>query len=312
MSLFKVINPKEFIKLTNTVKNARVIPVDSSWYMPNMKRDGKREFLDTERLPGAVYFDIDGVKDKTSPFPHMLPDLETFNFEMGKLGLNETDVLVVYDKLGNFASPRAAWTLATLGHKDVYLLNNWNKYTANKDYPLETTKLTEFSRYPETSYKSSNTHVNEQLLSYDDMKELVVSGKLKELYNIYDARSMGRYTGKDPEPRPGMPSGHIPMVQPLPFTEVLDAQTKEFYDPEQMKTKISTFFKENGVSFDPSKPTVAMCGTGVTGVITKTALEQSGLVKDPIKLYDGSWTEWVGRLDDSKGESQTLIATGRE
>lgn len=312
MSLFKIINPQEFIKLTKTVKAAKVIPVDCSWYMPNMKRDGKQEFLDTERLPGAVYFDIDGVKDKSSPFPHMLPDLETFNFEMGKLGLHETDVLVVYDKLGNFASPRAAWTLATMGHKDVFLLNNWNKYIANKDYPLETTKLSEFSRYPKTSYKSSNTHVSEQLLTYDEIKKLVVSGKLKELYNTYDARSMERYTGQAPEPRAGMPSGHIPMVQPLPFTEVLDAKSKEFQDSEQTKSKILSFFEKNDIPFDPSKPTIAMCGTGVSGVIIKTALEQSGLAKEPIKLYDGSWTEWVGRLDESKGEAQSLIATGRE
>lgn len=63
----------------------RVVAVDSTWYLPNMKKDGFKEFLEVERIPGAVYFDIDGVKDTKSPYPHMLPDSATFNKYMSKL-----------------------------------------------------------------------------------------------------------------------------------------------------------------------------------------------------------------------------------
>lgn len=38
---------------------------------------------------------------------------------------------------------------------------------------------------------------------------------------VVDARSSGRFHGTEPEPRPGLPSGHIPGSINVPFTEVL-------------------------------------------------------------------------------------------
>lgn len=38
---------------------------------------------------------------------------------------------------------------------------------------------------------------------------------------VVDARSPGRFEGTAPEPRPGIPSGHIPGSRNVPFAEVL-------------------------------------------------------------------------------------------
>ena len=38
---------------------------------------------------------------------------------------------------------------------------------------------------------------------------------------VVDARSPGRFEGSAPEPRPGLPSGHIPGSRNVPFSEVL-------------------------------------------------------------------------------------------
>ena len=38
---------------------------------------------------------------------------------------------------------------------------------------------------------------------------------------IVDARSSGRFQGTEPEPRPGLPSGHIPSSLNVPFPAVL-------------------------------------------------------------------------------------------
>ena len=38
---------------------------------------------------------------------------------------------------------------------------------------------------------------------------------------VVDARSSGRFMGKEPEPRSGVPSGHIPGSRNIPFTDVL-------------------------------------------------------------------------------------------
>lgn len=269
--------------------------MDSTWYLPNLKRDGRQEFLDVERVPGAVYFDIDEVRDKNTEFPHMAPDLATFNAGMSQLGLQRDDVLVVYDRIGNFSAPRCAWTLVTLGHPEVYLLNNFNVYKS-QGYPLDTSKREKISEYPVSEYKSDSDLRSQSVITYEQMMDLVNSGELRNKYNVYDARALNRFEGKAPEPRPDISSGHIPGVQPLPFTDILESQYNTFpQEQDAMKAKVQQALQQLGDNYDPEKPTIVMCGTGVTGCIIKTALEHSGI--PDVKLYDGSWVEWVLRSD---------------
>ena len=46
--------------------------VDGSWHMPQLKRDARAEFAQAH-MPGAVFFDIDAISDRTTSLPHMLP-----------------------------------------------------------------------------------------------------------------------------------------------------------------------------------------------------------------------------------------------
>ena len=54
-----------------------LVVVDGSWYLPTMNRDPQAEYL-AGHIPGAVRFDIDTIRDETSPLPHMLPSPEEF------------------------------------------------------------------------------------------------------------------------------------------------------------------------------------------------------------------------------------------
>ena len=303
MSLYKLITPKGFAELLQKETTRRVVPVDSTWFLPNLKRDGKQEFKDIERIPGAIFFDIDDVKDKQSVYSHMAPDLATFNKSMSELGVKRDDILVVYDRIGNFSAPRCAWTLALFGHSPIYLLNNFNVYK-KEGYPLDTTQKISLSDYPITQYNSDVDLRSKEIISYEEMMELVKAGKLGKDYNVYDARALGRFEGRDPEPRVGMSSGHIPGVQPLPIGYVLEAENSTFPEGQAAtQRKLDDAYKALDVAYDASKPTIVMCGTGVTSIIIKTALEQSGI--NDIKCFDGSWTEWVLRSDP------TMIAVDR-
>jgi thiosulfate/3-mercaptopyruvate sulfurtransferase len=46
--------------------------------------------------------------------------------------------------------------------------------------------------------------------------------QMKMVFEIVDARPEGRFLGRDPEPRPGVPSGHIPGSKSLPFKLLLN------------------------------------------------------------------------------------------
>lgn len=171
--------------------------------MPNdaQKRTGYKSFLE-RRIPHARFFDLDKVKDDTSPYPHMLPSPETFAEEMGKLGIRKDDSVVVYDtaELGIFSAPRVAWTLRVFGHDGVHILNNF-KLWIEQGYPTESgePEPVEEVFYPMPQIDKS------KVVLFEEMKERALErGKEgAEEILVLDARNQGRFDGTDSEPRPG-------------------------------------------------------------------------------------------------------------
>ena len=104
---------------------------------------------------------------------------------------------------------------------------------------------------------------------------------------VVDARSAERFSGKAPEPRPGLRSGHMPRSFNVPFTKLVENGHLA------SRERIEKAFKDAGVDLD--KPIITTCGSGLTAAILTFALDAVG--KEPKGLFDGSWTEWGGRPD---------------
>ncbi|AAS50270.1 AAL096Wp [Eremothecium gossypii ATCC 10895] len=302
MSLYSLITPKAFSELLHRNTGKRIVPVDATWYMADKERDlAKKEFMELERIHNAIFFDIDVFMDQKSPYPHMLPSLETFNEEMGKLGIREDDILVVYDRCSNFSASRAAWELTTLGHETVFLLTGLNAYK-EEGYPLDITQVDSVTPYEPTSYTSCTSHAKEQVITYEELHHLVETGEIKH-YNFFDMRTLPRFLGEAPDPRPGVPSGHVPGAQPMPYAEVLEGGNYS-NTVEGIQSRIAASLSEHGTRLDCSKHSIVMCGSGVTACTVKTAFEACGYV--PVRLYDGSWSEWGRRAEPR------YIAIGRD
>ncbi|HKX65330.1 MAG TPA: rhodanese-like domain-containing protein [Rhizomicrobium sp.] len=84
------------------LKDVRV--VDASWYMPGEKREPAKEF-EAGHIPGAVFFDIDGIADHATGLPHMLPSPGEFSKAVGGLGIGDGETVVGYDGSGIFPRP---------------------------------------------------------------------------------------------------------------------------------------------------------------------------------------------------------------
>lgn len=263
----------------------RVIPICAAWFMPNDPegRTGIESFKN-RRIPKARFFDIDAIKDHESPYPHMLPTCDTFAEAMCRMGLRKDDELVVYDteELGLFSAPRVAWTLRVYGHPRVHVLDNFRVWV-NEGFPTENgpAEVPNITKYPTPSYNTDMVvkFAEMKTIGYDYGKEGA------EEIQILDARSKGRWEGTDPEPRPGLRSGHMPGSTNVPFQELLNPDTKTLKSKEELRK----LFQEKGL--DPDKPVITSCGTGVTAAIVEAALKTSdfGQPHDR-RLYDGSWT----------------------
>ena len=80
-----------------------------------------------------------------------------------------------------------------------------------------------------------------------------------ESAQVVDARSAGRFAGKEPEPRQGLRSGHMPGAFNVPFTEIVE--NGKLVEPARIKKA----FEKGGVDLD--KPMITTCGSGVTAVV---------------------------------------------
>lgn len=273
--------------------------------MPNSPHNGKDQFLNEDRIPGAGFFDLDKVALPDSKYPHMLPPFLVFKKAVADLGLQKKDNLVLYDKSGIFSSPRAAWTFSLFGHGKVYLLNHYPSYKKH-EYPVETSPVDSIAALvPEETHEEYDAITEEQfqdnfdnqVIGFDELLALVKSGKLHEHYLTFDARSSDRFTGAAPEPRPGLSSGHVPGSLSLPFGKVLKED-----GTYKSKEELLALFK-NDFNVDLTDPElggktagiIVMCGTGVTAVILRLAIESVVGASVPIRVYDGSWTEWAQR-----------------
>ncbi len=251
--------------------------VDASWYLPAQKRDGKAEFL-AEHIPGAVYFDIDAVSDRSTDLPHMLPDEAAFAAAAGALGLSERDTIVVYDGMGIFSAARVWWMLKIFGADDTYVLDGGLPAWKNAGFPFES---------GEEQPAPARFRARFDATAVADF-EAVGAALKRGRETVVDARSAPRFRGESPEPRPNLRAGHMPGARNVPYESLLAAEGM-MRKPDEIRR----IFEDAGV--DLSSPVITSCGSGVTAATLLLALAQLG--KDDVRLYDGSWSEWGSRPD---------------
>lgn len=262
--------------LLEHVSHPQLVVLDASMKVPSAKpvMEEKPDPTAGEQIVGTRVFDFDKrICDRTSTLPHMMPTPAQFEDDVRALGVNRDSVIVVYDRLGTWASPRAYWMWKAMGHEAVAVLDGGFPAWLAAKYPtVPKTPFAgvagDFVAQPKAGMFCDAEHVARALS--DTAHSAVI-----------DARSRGRFAGTEPEPRAGLRPGHMPNAKNLPFGEV--QREGRMLDTDALRAKFEAVVT-------PDQSLVFSCGSGVTACIVALAAELAGYQR--LSVYDGSWSEW--------------------
>jgi thiosulfate/3-mercaptopyruvate sulfurtransferase len=271
--------------LATRLASPDVVVLDGSMHLPTSGRNARAEY-NSAHIPGAIFFDIDAVSDKSNSMPHMLPSTVQFASQMKKMGIGDGMRIVVYDSEGLYSAARVWWMFRIMGHQDVRILNGGLKKWQAEGRPVE--DMPPIRR----TERHFTPRFNATLVrDWSDVKNTIGHPTTQ----IVDARAAARFEGTAAEPRAGLRAGHIPSSKSLPFNTLLNAD-----GTLKPRADLANIIAASGL--DANRPVVASCGSGVTACVIALALAEIGHPNTAI--YDGSWSEWGSRTD-------LPIATGK-
>jgi thiosulfate/3-mercaptopyruvate sulfurtransferase len=265
-----------------SVEEASRYVADENWIFVDCRFDlidpdlGLRQYQGGH-IPGAVYVHLNN--DLSNPATtgngrHPLPPPEKLTELFGRLGIDETKQVVVYDGANGVYASRLWWMLHYMGHRQTAVLDGgwaaWKRVGPINHAPVQKAP-TIFTGQPRPELLAKVEDVQKEL---DNPLSRMV---------LVDSRSEDRYLGKGEVLDPV--AGHIPDAMNLFYGE---QWTDDAYyrSPEEMRNSIGSV-----VGDTPAKDVVFYCGSGVSACVNLLAMKHAGMGDG--RLYVGSWSEWI-------------------
>ena len=242
-----------------------------------------RELYAAGHIPGAVFVDLD--RDLAAPpgagGRHPMPAAADFEAAMRRVGVRDSQPVVVYDDADSTAAARAWWLLRYFGHQPVAVLDGGFRAWTAAGGPVEEgpgeasadSAAGPAGRAGAGDFRARPGHLG--LLDADAAAAFARDGLL------LDARSAERYRGEAEHVDPV--AGHIPGA--------VSAPTAANVNPDgtfRPAADLGMRFASLGAA--GMSPVAAYCGSGVTAAHEVLALTLAGI---PAGLYVGSWSDWI-------------------
>ncbi len=242
--------------------------------------DGGRSAHEAGHVPGARFSDYaaDGWRAKVGGVPGLLPSADHLSRLLGRLGIGSRHrvVLVPAGTSANdlAASARVYWTLKTVGHDAVSILDGgFAGWSADPSRPVEAGWREPLSDTPypvilRTTWRAT---------ADDCVERLGHSGSA-----FVDARSASYFEGRE-KASEALRAGHIPGALSRDYAALFDPARHGLRPLAELEALFAVV---------PPGQVISYCNTGHTAALNWFVL--SALFgRDDVRLYDGSMTEWT-------------------
>ena len=231
-----------------------------------------------EHIPGAAHLDYADLVRAEPPAMGLLPTEAQLSEVLSRLGLTPDQRVVAYDDEGNGRAGRLLWTLATLGHEQVSLLNGgihaWDAAGGLLEAGLH---LPPHSAY-QARFADPPTAVAD--------KDYLLARLGQPDLALLDTRTPAEFAGLDQCAARG---GHIPGAVNLNWTDAMDPQRQWRLHPDPVLRKL---LETRGVT--PDQEVIVYCQTHHRSAHTYWVLRYLGYPR--VRGYPGAWSEWGNDL----------------
>lgn len=241
--------------------------------IPKVTAKKEVSFLENTQIPNTRFFDLQKVFSmQDAAFPNTCLKPQEFQTKLRELGIDNEACVVVYDEHGIYSSPRVWWLFKTMGFDNIAVLDGgfpaWKLAGGMVEKKMKHVR------------GHGNFDVRQRTHLWVDRSE-VMKARSNPAKQLIDARSSGRFYGREAEPRKDLRSGHIPGAKNLPYAQVLEqGEFKSDLVLQQL------FYKMDATN----KSLIFYCGSGITACILALGATLAGHEK--VAVYDGSWSEW--------------------
>ena len=239
------------------------------------REDWGREEYRAGHIPGAIYAslndDLSAARTGTNG-RHPLPSVDALAATFGRLGIDRTTQVVVYDQDSGLFASRLWWSLRYLGHDAVALLDGgWAKWVREGRPTRRGDESRRPAAFAATPRPDLHVGIDEVVARLRDPRTILV-----------DARGPDRFEGRSETIDPV--AGHIPGATNHFYKSNL-ADDGTMLPPDALRENFARLL--SGRAPDEA---VMYCGSGVSACHNLLAMEHAGL--RGTKLYPGSWSEW--------------------
>ena len=238
-----------------------------------------------EHVPGALnypytqfFITIKGRSNPDVDIKGFMPPPHHISKELRKLGVKNSDTIIIYDHAMNVLSSRLLWTLAVYGHKDARMMDGSFALYKKEGRPVSTdVPVIAPSKYDFTGPIQSDLvmHLDTVLASVDDPSSQLI-----------DVRSRAEFTG---EWKKSARNGHVPNAIHFEWTNNVDQEGMFLPAAELLKRYAS-------VGITGKADIVVMCQSGNRSSQSLFVLADL-LGFDNVSNYDGSWSEYGNTTD---------------